>query len=140
MNYFRSLPIKCNDVGAYKGQQPSVLWNDELESAAVSHSEYLMEHSELGHRGSNGSTGAQRVREHGFSGEYIGENVGYKMKDGIAYSGKEWIDLFVGWIQSTDGHCSNIMSPEYNVFGMGEAKSVDGNSVTLFWTQDFGKL
>ena len=140
LNYFRSLPIKCNDSSAYRGPQPSVAWNDALEAAAIAHSEDLLEHSQLGHRGSNGSTAEERVKLHGFSGEYVSENVGYKMKDGIAYSGKEWIDLFVGWIESTDGHCSNIMSPEYNVFGMGEAKSVDGNSVTLFWTQDFGKL
>jgi len=139
LNYFRSLPIKCNDSRAYKGPQPGVEWDDSLESAAIDHSEDLLEHSVLGHKGSNGSSAAQRVHTHGFEGEYIGENVGYKMKDGIAYSGKEWIELFVGWMQSKDGHCSNIMSPEYNAFGMGEAKSIESNSVTLFWTQDFGK-
>ena len=140
LNHLRSQSIKCNDARGYSGPQPAVVWNDALEEAAIAHSEDLLEHSQLGHRGSNGSTAAQRVKLHGFSGEYIGENVGYKNKSGIAYSGKEWIELFVGWIKSTDGHCSNIMSPEYNTFGMGEAKSEEGNSVTLFWTQDFGKI
>ena len=139
LNYFRAKPIKCSDYKGYKGPQPAVSWSDELEAAAIDHSEDLLVHSQLGHRGSNGSTAAQRVKEHGFNGEYIGENVGYKSKSGIAYSGEEWIELFVGWIKSSDGHCSNIMSPEYNRFGMGEAKSVEGSTVTLFWTQDFGK-
>ncbi len=141
LNYFRSLPIQCNDARGYKGPiKGNVSWSDALEEAAIAHSEDLLEHSQLGHRGSNGSTAAQRVHEHGFDGEYIGENVGYIMKDGIPYSGKEWISIFVDWINSKDGHCSNIMNKEYNSFGMGEAKSEEGNSVTLFWTQDFGKI
>ena len=141
LNYFRSLPIQCNDARGYKGPiKGEVTWSDSLEEAAIAHSEDLLEHSQLGHRGSNGSTARERVKLHGFSGEYIGENVGYIMKDGIPYSGKEWISIFVDWINSKDGHCSNIMNKEYNSFGMGEAKSEEGNSVTLFWTQDFGKI
>ena len=138
LNYFRSLPVICNDAKANRGPLESVEWSDALEAAAQEHSEDLLEHGVIGHRGSDGSTAAQRVEASGFEGEYISENVGYKMKEGIPYSKKEWIENFVAWMQSRDGHCSNIMSKEYNRFGMAEAKSIEGESVTLYWTQDFG--
>ncbi len=138
-NYLRSLPIKCNDSRAYSGPAKSLKWNEQLMQAAKEHSDDMLGKNYLSHEGSDGSTPKIRVQNSGFSGSYYAENLAYQKKSGIPYNGNEWLGRFIAWIQSSSGHCSNLMSPYSEFMGMYESKSTKGRNVTLYWTQDFGK-
>ncbi len=138
-NYLRSLPIKCNDSQGYKGPADPLKWSDQLAQAAKVQSEDMLANNFFDHYGSDGSSPIDRMKNNGFIGTYYGENIAYQKNNGIPYTGYEYLIAFVKWIQSTSGHCSNLMSPNFNYVGMTEAKSVNGSSVTLYWTQDFGK-
>ena len=136
-NYIRSLPIICNDSRGFKGPVRELQWSNELEEAAQEHSNDMSENNFLSHTGSDGSTYKQRMQEHGFDGTNYSENIAYVQKGGISYSGDEWLERMVAWVNDDHGHCSNLMDPNYTHTGMAEAKSEDDNSVTIYWTQDF---
>ncbi|PON12320.1 hypothetical protein C2W62_40205 [Candidatus Entotheonella serta] len=72
------------------------------------------------HRGSNGSSVGQRVRQQGYQGSAVGENISKGHS-----TAREVVD---GWLRSP-GHCNNIMSPDFSQLGVG----LIGNT----WTQVF---
>ncbi len=166
INYLRSLKIKCNDSHAEEGPSSVVEWNQLLAYAAKEHSEdynssgiYNRDHSGSGTvsditaNGSGiGSTPAKRVEHQGYIGS-SGENqaryvsyykTGSKPSNFIAIYDNTWLSVMEGWMKSKSGHCSNIMNPLFEDFGMHEAGIYveDNGTHTLhstYWTQEFGK-
>jgi uncharacterized protein YkwD len=97
-----------------------VSWNDQLESAAVKHSNDMSKHHFLSHTGSDGSTFSIRITKEGFKWHSCAENIaeGYETEQQV-------ID---GWLKSP-GHCRNLMNPGYLFMGVARSGS--------YWTQDF---
>jgi len=74
MNQFRS-----------KHRRDTLDFSRALELAAIRHAEDMAKHGFLGHRGSNGSTVADRVRAQGYHFCYLAENVarGQRSLEGV---------------------------------------------------------
>jgi uncharacterized protein YkwD len=118
-------------------------WNDSLYKAAYEHSQDMAGHSFVEHDGSGtasdwtaqdlglsrGSRFDERIADNGFADRHNrGENVA---------AGQTTVKAVVkAWIDSPE-HCENIMSPNYNSFGMSLVKN-HKSRYEFYWTQDFG--
>ena len=155
INYIRSLSIVCNDSSKAQGPSDPLQWDNNLFMAAKEHSEDMLMTGHYSHDGSGtqydltasdlglsrGSHFDERIVHNGFQGNIKAENIAMMKLQNIQPSGKEWLSAMEGWIKSTHGHCSNIMSKQIKYFGMYEAKSQtpDANgTIYIYWTQDFG--
>ncbi len=141
INYLRSLPIECNDSQAIIGPSPKLNWDTSLEAAAKEHSDDMANRGYFSHTGSDGSSPVDRMKNHGFNGNGYGENIAWigKSGNGVTYNGNEWQKAFIDLLHSPHGHCSNMMNPNFNYFGMAESKKESSSKIDIYWTQDFGK-
>ena len=102
--------------------------NASLLAAARGHSADMAINGYFSHTSLDGRTYVQRIRNAGYNGSPIGENIaaGYATPDAV----------MAGWM-SSPGHCSNIMSSSYRSIGVGYAYRA-GSPFGAYWTQDFG--
>ncbi|MBC7827994.1 MAG: CAP domain-containing protein [Chitinophagaceae bacterium] len=99
----------------------AVTWNDQLETAALNHSNDMNSNNYFSHTGSSGSTAGQRITAAGYNWKAYGENIakGYSSEQAV----------MDGWLNS-EGHCKNIMSPLFKEMGVAR--------VGAYWSQEFG--
>ena len=97
-----------------------LVWNEQLEQAAKTHSQDMNNKDKLTHTGSNGSSPGDRITDTGYVWTTYGEN--------IAWNYSSEAQVIQGWLDS-EGHCQNIMNA--NVTEMGVA--LEGK----YWTQVF---
>lgn len=119
VNEARSKGCQCGDT--YYPAAPSLLWNDQLATAAFTHSNDMYENDYFSHTALDGSNGGIRIQRAGYAWRTYGENIamGYRTE-------KEVVD---GWLQSP-GHCKNIMNKSFKEVGVAR--------VGTYWTQEFG--
>ncbi len=93
-----------------------------LGLAARDHSVDMTTHNYFSHTGRDGRMPDQRVRDSGYGGRYMGENIarGHGSPQAVVNA----------WMEST-GHCNNIMRAESRDVGIGYASN--------YWTADFGR-
>lgn len=110
----------CDCGGDYYPPTTPVEWNVQLEDAAQGHSEYMNETGNLTHSGAGGSDAGDRLLAAGYDWSSFGENVaeGYITEE----------DVIDAWLNS-EGHCRNIMDPEFMEMGVGKSGQ--------YWTQVF---
>lgn len=99
----------------------TVTWNDQLETAALNHSNDMYSNNYFSHTGLNGSTAGQRITAAGYNWMAYGENIAK------GYSTEQTV--MDGWLNS-EGHCKNIMSPLFKEMGIAR--------VGTYWSQEFG--
>lgn len=119
VNSFRAVGYQCGNR-----QMPAVAplsWSAELASAALLHAQDMADNSHFSHKGTNGSTSAQRAEASGYDWITIGEN--------IAYGHPDISGVVQGWMDSKD-HCKNIMNPAFKDMGAGEKGA--------YWSQTLG--
>ena len=160
INYLRSLKIKCNDSHAEEGPVDSIEWNVLLADASKEHSNDMNTSGIYSHDGSGTAsdiTGqtlsparkskpSERVKSQGYNYKTTGENIAFTAKYPSLLS-NEWINIMEAWMKSDEGHCSNIMNPNFREFGMSEIRGrkdftyeggITKNSPVAYWTQNFG--
>ena len=120
VNEVRSTGTTCGNK--YYPPVGELTWNSKLEQAALNHSEDMSSNNFFNHDSPDGRTLADRVTEVGYKYSWIGENIA------LGYTSEE--SVIDGWLNS-EGHCANIMNPNYTEMGVGRV----GN----YWTQNFGK-
>jgi uncharacterized protein YkwD len=99
----------------------------KLDRTALTHSEDMARHGHMTHRGSDGTSVAERAAHAGYKWAKVGENVA------AGTPGVE--DVIQGWLQSPE-HCANVMNPDFTQMGVAyavNAVSEDG----IYWTQVF---
>jgi uncharacterized protein YkwD len=94
------------------------------QSAAV-HVHDMAEHEKLDHKGSDGSTVADRVKQKGYAFVRVGEN--------IANGQKSVEKVMDSWMNSP-GHRANILA-DFTEMGAAQAEGDDGD---LYWCVNFG--
>ena len=94
------------------------------KSAAV-HARDMAEHQMLDHKGSDGSTVADRVKRQGYAFVRVGEN--------IAKGQKSVEKVMDTWMKSP-GHRANILA-DYTEMGAAQAQDDDGE---IYWCVNFG--
>jgi len=110
------------------GPAPPVSWSENLAMAAYLHSEDMALNNFFSHTGSDGSSPGQRISRQGYPWRTYGENiaVGYPTVPSVIQ----------GWLGS-EGHCRNMMDPDFTEIGAGYAVgSFGGNPTARYWTFD----
>ena len=107
VNSYRVAGCNCGSEGNFAATAP-VAWNDQLEQAALDHTEDMFTNKFLSHTGSDGSNPGTRIKHRGYNYKTYGENIasGYQTEKSV----------IEGWIKSP-GHCRNIMNPNYKEMG-----------------------
>ena len=141
LNQARSIPQDCGTRGIFYEAIP-LTWNTKLYRAAYEHSNDLAKTNTFSHRGSGevtdrtgrslgkASTSTERVEAHGYTYSQIGENIGAGTNTNTAQK-------VVAQLMKSDGHCANIMSPDYREVGMAMSRNSNSKFV-YYWTQNFG--
>jgi uncharacterized protein YkwD len=96
--------------------------------AAYLHSEDMALNNFFSHTGSDGSSAGQRISRQGYPWSTYGENiaVGYPTVSSVIQ----------GWLGS-EGHCRNLMDPDFTETGAGYAVGpFGGNPAARYWTFD----
>ena len=134
INTFRSQGRSCGTAG-YFSDAPALRWNDSLYRASYEHSRDMMQSNSLSHKGSQSTfdwtAKAQSLSRASSFKDRI-ENNGYTKWKNIAENiamGSSTVDQVMDQWISSDGHCANIMNPQFTDVGMAE--------VNKYWTQDF---
>jgi uncharacterized protein (TIGR03000 family) len=109
-----------------KKDLPPLKPNAKLFAAARKHSENMARQEKLAHE-LDGKKPSDRVKEAGYAGGFVGENVAY----GVTTAE----EVVAGWMDS-EGHRDNILNKNFTEIGVGVGKASDG---TLYFTQVFGR-
>jgi uncharacterized protein YkwD len=129
VNQMRAQGADCGSQGSFAPAGP-LTTDPALRCAARLHSVDMHVRNFFDHDNLDGVDPFQRMETAGFVGSYMGEN--------IAYGPGEPADVMDLWMDS-DGHCANIMKPNYTLLGVGyHPGSSERGGRKHFWTQNFG--
>ncbi len=126
MNEARAVPRQCGSTT--HDAAPSLKWNQQLYSAALSHSMDMTTNDFFDHTGSDNLNVQDRVDATGYAWQAVGEN--------IAAGQRSAEEVVKGWIDSP-GHCRNIMNPDYEDVAVTCVKDSSAK-FTNYWTNVFG--
>lgn len=102
-------------------------WSSALFSAAWVHSEDMVSNNFFGHTGSDGKNVSQRVSDQGYPWSFVGENIAAGQNDVQSVVDR--------WMESTAGHCENIMNATAQDIGVAcVIKPNDPNGYGTYWT------
>jgi uncharacterized protein (TIGR03000 family) len=118
--------IDLTNAERKKKDLPELKPNPKLFAAARKHSENMARLDKLEHE-LDGKKPKDRVKEAGYPGGFIGENV--------AYGPTTAEEVVTGWMNS-EGHRDNILNKNFTEIGVGVAKNEKG---AQYFTQVFGK-
>ena len=126
-NAARAVPRTCGAT-SYAAAAP-LTWNAALAQAAQGHATDMAAQNYFSHTSKDGRTFSQRITNAGYTPyRTIGENI-------AAGQGtpQQVVD---GWLKS-EGHCRNIMNPNFKELGVGYAYTTT-STYKHYWVQDFG--
>jgi uncharacterized protein YkwD len=123
-NQARARGANCDSEGVFGPTHPLEM-DPLVREAARAHAADMAENNYFSHFSQDGRSLSDRMQATGFAG-------GYPWGENIAGGQTTPEQVVAGWLES-DGHCSNIMSPDYRVIGVGFAFA---NGSPL-WVQDF---
>ena len=108
----------------------ALAWNDKLTPAADGHSQDMAVQNYFSHTSADGRTFGARITAAGYAWSLAGENIaaGYPTVNAV-------VD---GWMAS-DGHCANIMAPNFTEVGLACVPGTSGNTYNTYWTMDLAR-
>jgi uncharacterized protein YkwD len=116
----------CRSAGTFPASGPLVM-EDVLRDVARAHSLDMEARRYFDHNNPDGESPFDRIRDAGYSG-------GFPQGENIAAGQRTPEEVVAAWM-SSDGHCSNILEPQYKEIGVG---FVAGGRFGTLWTQVFG--
>ncbi len=128
LNAERAKGGDCRTKGVY-APAASVQWNTKLEAAAIAHSNDMVLNNFFAHVSFDKRTLSDRVNATGYAWSRLGENIaaGYPTVEAVV----------AGWMAS-DGHCANMMNPDYKDIAMACVPGTATTKYNNYWTLDFG--
>ena len=129
VNQLRAAGATCGTLGSFAPAGP-LTWSTLLTQAATAHSQDMVTNNFFSHTGSSGSTESTRVDATGYAWNALGENIaaGYGTVNTV----------MDGWMAS-DGHCANIMNPNFTQIGMACIQGTSANTYPTYWTLDLAR-
>jgi uncharacterized protein YkwD len=109
---------------------PPLELHSTLQTSARAHAEDMAQNNYFSHDNQKGQSPFDRMEAAGYAFSSAGEN--------IAAGSSSPEKTMQQWLQSTDGHCENIMKGSFVHIGVGYAFS-DGAQFKHYWVQNFGK-
>jgi uncharacterized protein YkwD len=128
INLYRAAGASCRTAGQFASAQ-ALVWNALLLQAALGHSQDMATNDYFSHTSLDGRTMADRVNATGYSWSALGENIA------AGYSTAETV--VDGWMAS-DGHCANLMNPNFRDVGVACVAS-STSKYRSYWTMDAGR-
>lgn len=125
VNEFRATGYNCGSAGSFGPAGPLTM-QPNLRCAARIHSKDMDERSFFDHTNPSGESPFDRMGLAGYSYFTAGENIAGGSPD-AAGTMDQWMN--------SDGHCSNIMNPDFTEIGVGY---YPGGQWGTLWTQAFG--
>ncbi len=124
INYVRQKGCNCGTT--YMPPAPPLVWNNQLEIAAMGHAQDMSVQNYFSHTSKDGTSMQNRIIDAGYNfkgykGFIVGEN--------IAAGQQSITEVMNGWLKSV-GHCKNLMNPAFKEVGVAENND--------YWVQDFG--
>ena len=116
----------CNCGSTYMPPVPPLVWNEQLEFAAIGHAVDMSDKNYFSHTSKNGRTMDKRITAAGYTMK------GYKsfaVGENIAQGQQSIDEVMKGWFKS-EGHCKNLMNRDFRDVGVA--------SYNTYWVQDFG--
>jgi uncharacterized protein YkwD len=110
------------------GAVPPLVFDARLRQSARGHAEDMGVNNFFSHTNLQGESAAERIRQAGFDGSPVGENIAAGQTSPAA--------AMKSWMEST-GHCENIMNPSYDFIGVGYYNATAGR-YRHYWVQNFG--
>lgn len=117
----------CGSRGCF-GPSRALVSNENLRAAARLHARDMAQNDYFSHESRDGRSMLDRVRNAGFGGCTVGENIAQGHRDPEA--------VMAGWMES-EGHCANLLAPRYRTLGVGYYDGPDAKLRRL-WVQNFG--
>jgi len=125
VNAERAAGANCGAKGVYAPTGPVTL-HPQLSCPARKHSKDMVENAYFNHQNLQGDQVWHRVEKAGYDYSTVGEN--------IAAGQVTPAEVMQAWMDS-DGHCANIMNPDFEHIGIGY---YPGGEYMHTWTQVFG--
>lgn len=125
VNEVRAQGANCGSEGSFGPTGPLAM-NPALRCAARKHSKDMNDRSFFDHTNPSGESPWDRMGQAGYSYSSAGENIAGGSPD-AAGTMNQWM--------TSDGHCANIMSPNFEEIGVGY---YPGGQWGTLWTQAFG--
>lgn len=116
-----------NDLRARAGVAPLKLCG-RLTSTANDYANLMARTNHYGHVGPDGTQPWDRITAHGYVWHAAAENIAAGFVD---------VNTVMAAWQASPGHLENIVNPEFEHVGFGEA-SVAGTQYGSYWVQNFG--
>jgi uncharacterized protein YkwD len=107
---------------------PPLMADPLLTRASRAHAFDMIERGYFAHDAPDGRSPFDRMREAGFRGCALGEN--------IAAGQRTPAEVFMSW-RDSPGHCANMLSPSFDSIGVGY-RPAPGQRLGHFWVQNFG--
>lgn len=116
----------CTCGVTYMPPAPPLIWNDQLEDAALAHARDMSNRHYFSHDSKDGRNVQDRIEgagynHNGYKSYVIGEN--------IAQGQQSISEVMDGWFKS-EGHCKNLMNAGFKEVGVAVYNT--------YWVQDFG--
>ena len=131
-NEARAVGHNCDTMGEFGPTEPLTM-SAALRCSARLHALDMGENDYFDHNSQDGTNPFERIAAAGYSGRAFGENIALGQS-----SPQQVVD---GWLDS-DGHCSNLMSPNFTEIGVGFWRGDSGGGFArarpLYWVQNFG--
>lgn len=129
INALRAAGADCRTGGRFAAAAP-LTSSTLLTQSAEAHSQDMAAANFFAHTGSSGSTPVTRVDATGYAWSALGENIaaGYVGLDAV----------IAGWMAS-DGHCANVMNPNFNQIGLVCVPGTATSGYGTYWTMDLAR-
>ena len=124
INYTRQKGCTCG----IKYMRPvlPLIWNDNLEVAAMEHATDMYNRNYFSHDSKDGRSMEDRIV---FAGYLFKGYKSFSIGENIAMGQQSIAEVMRGWFKS-EGHCKNLMSPTFKEVGVAVNNA--------YWVQDFG--
>lgn len=108
----------------------SLSWDEQLCQAALGHSKDMAAQNYFSHTGKDGRNPGNRIEDAGYSWRLWSENIAAGQRTSEA--------AHKAWMNSTAGHCQNVMNIDTEEVGVAFAIPLDDSSGrSIYWTQKF---
>ena len=116
----------CNCGTTYMPPAPPLIWNFQLEVAAIGHAEDMGRQNYFSHTSRDGRTMRDRMAATGYTMNGYRK---FRIGENIALGQLTIPEVMQGWLNS-EGHCKNLMNPGFKEIGIARYNN--------YWVQDFG--
>jgi uncharacterized protein YkwD len=116
----------CNCGRQYMRPVAPLVWNDQLEDAAMGHAKDMAKKDYFSHDSKDGRKIVNRIEAAGYARKGFKS---YQVGENIAQGQRTIAEVTDGWFKS-EGHCYNLMQPGFKEIGVAYYDT--------YWVQDFG--